>query len=88
MKNTNARIPIRKFYLKIIGFFMKFQGSVGGKYINYPEIMMMGVTNYFVKVRFVISIDNGIFYLHLKVVKYFPSPECSFEFTTTQYIQN
>lgn len=69
MKNTNARIPIRNFYLKIIGFFMKCQGRVGGKYINYPEIMMMGVVDDFIKVGFVISIDNGIFYLHLKVVK-------------------
>jgi hypothetical protein len=42
MKNTNACIPIRNFYLKIIGLFMKCQGRVGGKYINDPEIMMMG----------------------------------------------
>ena len=48
---------------------MKRQGRVEGKYINYPEIMMMGVADDFIKVGFVISIDNGIFYLHLKVVK-------------------
>jgi len=52
------------------------------------KIMMMGEENDYVKVGFVISIDNVIFYLYLKVVKRFPSPECSFEFTTTKYIQN